>query len=158
MTDPRVEEICKGTTADQAKLREQETAAELTAQAGRFEHREGRAPSWWEFYRETLAPGGLLDRLCPPPRLRREFLGSQAYRAVLRVLTRMRERDARRRPPPGPQSVITVRLPKIVHDTLRNEAADHLVSLNQLCISKLLLPIPPELTPNSRLRENSPNP
>ena len=37
-----------------------------------------------------------------------------------------------------PTRVITVRLPKSMHDALKDEAYEHRTSMNKLCISKLL--------------------
>ena len=37
-----------------------------------------------------------------------------------------------------PTRVITVRLPKSLHEALRVEAHEHQTSMNKLCISKLL--------------------
>ena len=37
-----------------------------------------------------------------------------------------------------PTRVITVRLPKSLHEALRVEAHEHRTSMNKLCISKLL--------------------
>lgn len=38
--------------------------------------------------------------------------------------------------------VITVRLPAALHARLRDEADRHYISMNQLAIDKLLLPVP----------------
>jgi predicted HicB family RNase H-like nuclease len=43
--------------------------------------------------------------------------------------------------------VITVRLPKSLHESLRAEAHDRRTSMNKLCISKLLQVIDDELVP-----------
>jgi predicted HicB family RNase H-like nuclease len=40
--------------------------------------------------------------------------------------------------PDEPTRVITVRLPKCLHEALRAEAHEHRTSMNKLCISKLL--------------------
>lgn len=41
-----------------------------------------------------------------------------------------------------PNSVITVRMPAELHDRLKDEAHEHRRSMNQLCVQKLLLPLP----------------
>jgi predicted HicB family RNase H-like nuclease len=51
---------------------------------------------------------------------------------------------------PGAQEetrVITVRLPKSLHDALKAEAHEYRTSMNRLCISKLLQFIEDELVP-----------
>lgn len=40
-------------------------------------------------------------------------------------------------------SVITVRLPRAMHDELKDEAHDHRTTLNKLCVSKLAQQIDP---------------
>ena len=49
-----------------------------------------------------------------------------------------------------PTRVITVRLPKSMHESLRTEAHDLRTSMNKLCISKLLQVIGEEMIPNER--------
>ena len=57
-----------------------------------------------------------------------------------------------------PTRVITVRLPKSMHEYLRTEAHDLHTSMNKLCISKLLQVIGEDMIPNERLggSESSP--
>jgi predicted HicB family RNase H-like nuclease len=43
--------------------------------------------------------------------------------------------------------VITVRLPKSLHESLRAEAHDRRTSMNKLCISKLLQVVDGDLVP-----------
>ena len=43
--------------------------------------------------------------------------------------------------------MITVRLPKSLHEALRDEAHEHRTSMNKLCISKLLQFIDSEQVP-----------
>ena len=47
-----------------------------------------------------------------------------------------------------PTRVITVRLPKSMHEYLRTEAHDLRTSMNKLCISKLLQVIEEDMIPN----------
>jgi predicted HicB family RNase H-like nuclease len=50
-------------------------------------------------------------------------------------------------PPPGhpePTRTITVRLPRSLHESLREEAHAHQTSMNQLCVAKLNRPIDDE--------------
>ncbi|MEM1304746.1 MAG: hypothetical protein AAGG46_07605, partial [Planctomycetota bacterium] len=49
-----------------------------------------------------------------------------------------------------PTRVITVRLPKSMHEYLRTEAHDLRTSMNKLCISKLLQVIEQDLIPTER--------
>ena len=47
-----------------------------------------------------------------------------------------------------PTKVITVRMPKSLHEALRAEAHEHQTSMNKLCISKLLQFIDNEFVPD----------
>jgi len=46
-----------------------------------------------------------------------------------------------------PTRVITIRLPRSMHDALKTEAHEHETSMNKLCISKLLQFIDNRLVP-----------
>jgi hypothetical protein len=49
-----------------------------------------------------------------------------------------------------PTRVITVRLPKSMHEYLQTEAHDMRTSMNKLCISKLLQVVEQDMIPNER--------
>jgi len=79
-----------------------------------------------------------------------EFEQTQTYGTIQQMLAKLREANG---PPPEkgePNRVITVRLPKSLHDLLREEAHEHRTSMNKLCISKLLRMIDKELVPDDR--------
>ena len=63
------------------------------------------------------------------------------------MLTRLRERSSDNEIQQEATKVITVRLPKSLHDALKAEAHDHRTSMNRLCISKLLQFIDTQLVP-----------
>jgi hypothetical protein len=54
--------------------------------------------------------------------------------------------------------VITVRLPKSLHEALRHEAHNHKTSMNKLCISKLLQVIADDLVPSDLERRETEGP
>jgi predicted HicB family RNase H-like nuclease len=108
----------------------------------------GKGPDWVTFYREILGLSGLVRHTFPTRDLLNEFEQSDAYRDIQQMLTRLREK--------GPQDidlkeeptrVITVRIPKSLHEALRVEAHDHRTSMNKLCISKLLQYVDTQLVP-----------
>ena len=68
-------------------------------------------------------------------------------RKKLEMLRELREQATSAESTLEPTSVITVRLPKSVHDTLKTEAHEHRTSMNKLCISKLLQFIDSNLVP-----------
>ena len=54
------------------------------------------------------------------------------------MLTRLRKQRPPAKEEAEPTKVITVRLPKSLHEALSVEAHEHHTSMNKLCISKLL--------------------
>jgi predicted HicB family RNase H-like nuclease len=66
------------------------------------------------------------------------FKQTEGYQEILRMLAKLREQGPAAFQTAEPTRVITVRLPKSLHESLRDEAYEHHTSMNQLCISKLL--------------------
>ena len=107
-------------------------------------------PDWVTFFREILGLSGVVRRTYRTPHGLAEFERTETYAEILQMLTRLRERASGTEGPREPTRVITVRLPKSLHETLRVEAHEHCVSMNKLCISKLLQFIENELIPKER--------
>ena len=65
------------------------------------------------------------------------------------MLAKLRERSVGTPVPDDlePTRVITVRLPKSLHEALRAEAHERRTSMNKLCISKLLQVVDEQLIP-----------
>ena len=95
-------------------------------------------PDWITFFREVLGVDGLLRRLFATPEDLAAFEKTEEYNEIQLMLARLRERTAAAADGKEPTRVITVRLPKSLHESLRAEAHDRKTSMNQLCISKLL--------------------
>ena len=104
-------------------------------------------PDWITFFREVLGVDGLLRKLFPTPEELATFEKTEEYAEIQQMLARLRERTAAAADGKEPTRVITVRLPKSLHESLRAEAHDRKTSMNQLCISKLLMVIESELMP-----------
>jgi predicted HicB family RNase H-like nuclease len=105
-------------------------------------------PDWVSFFRDILGREGIVRVLCPNRDSLAEFERSSAYTDIQQMLTRLRERSVETATLPEPTRVITVRLPKSLHDALRAEAHDHRTSMNKLCISKLLQFIDNQFVPS----------
>ncbi len=116
-----------------------ETAAELF----------GVAPTWTAFYRETLGSDGVSRSLFVDADQIREYECSEEYSKVLEMLTVLRSRDLPENDPHEPQRMITVRIPKSLHDSICEEANELAVSVNKLCISRLLQKVDPTMIPTS---------
>lgn len=96
-------------------------------------------PDWVTFYRETLGLHGLVRHAFPAREALAAFERTAVYQEILHLLTQLREQGPTAvDEEEEPTRVITVRLPKSLHETLRAEAYEHCTSMNKLCISKLL--------------------
>jgi predicted HicB family RNase H-like nuclease len=109
-----------------------------------------RQPDWAVFFRRVLGVDGIVRRAFSTPQATAEFEQTEAYEEILMMLT-----DLRRQPPlplerQQPSQVITVRLPRAVHEALQVEAFERRTSMNKLCISKLLQYIDNQMIPAAK--------
>jgi len=109
----------------------------------------GLAPTWTAFYRETLGSDGVSRALFAKAEEAKGYECSPEHAKILEMLTVLRSRDLPENDPHEPQRMITVRIPKSLHDAICNEANDLEVSVNKLCISKLLQRIDLGMIPSS---------
>jgi predicted HicB family RNase H-like nuclease len=103
---------------------------------------------WVTFYREIFGLRGLVRHMFPSRDALATFEQTEAYQEILQMLTRLREQGNVATDPEEPTRVITVRLPKSLHEALRVEAHEHRTSMNKLCVSKLLQFIDNEKVPS----------
>lgn len=103
--------------------------------------------NWERVYQETIAPGGMIDKLTKEER--REFLKSDQYRATLAIIADLRKDGDSREA----TKVVTVRMPICIHEALAERAYQLRTSMNQLCLSKLLQAVDDDLVPG-HLRSN----
>ena len=106
-----------------------------------------RHNDWINFFREILGPDGLVRKMFSSPDDLAAFEKSDEHAAIQQMLTKLRERSGDSTED-EPIRVITVRLPKSLHESLKAEAHLHQTSMNQLCISKLLQLIDRDFVPN----------
>lgn len=106
--------------------------------------------SWVEFYREILGVEGVVHRLFPDADAMQRFRETREYDQIQQMLAALRSRDPAKIDAVEPQRMITVRLPKSLHDALRAEADQHDTSINKLCISKLLQAIDESRVPQEQ--------
>src|SRR5262245_59215020 len=95
-------------------------------------------PDWVTFFREVLGLGGIVRQMYPSAAALTEFEKTTQYAEIQQMLAKLRVEG-----PPVPEDkeptrVITVRLPKSLHEFLQVEAHEKCTSMNQLCISKLV--------------------
>ena len=70
------------------------------------------------------------------------------YAEIQGMVAKLREKSRYQTESNEPTRVITVRLPKSLHESLKAESHQRRTSMNQLCISKLLQIIDQELVPS----------
>jgi hypothetical protein len=104
-------------------------------------------PDWVTFYREVLGPRGIVRHTFPTREMLAAFEQTEAHQEILRMLAQLRGHGPTAMDTAEPTRVITVRLPKSMHDALKDEAYEHRTSMNKLCISKLLQFIDSEQVP-----------
>ena len=97
-----------------------------------------RKPDWVTFYREVMGIEGVIRRAFPSQQELLQFENSKEYTDIQQMVAKLRERAGEPSENREPTRVITVRLPKSLHETLRTEAHERKTSMNKLCISKLL--------------------
>jgi predicted HicB family RNase H-like nuclease len=108
---------------------------------------EKEGTDWATFFREVLGVNGIVHRTYPTPESLAEFEKSAQYQEIQQMLSKLREKNSAVPMSDEPTRVITVRLPKSLHEALRAEAHNRQTSMNQLCISKLLQIIDQQFVP-----------
>jgi predicted HicB family RNase H-like nuclease len=111
-------------------------------------------PDWVTFFREVLGIDGAIRKSFPGFEELTLFEQSDEFDSIQKMLVKLREKRTSTDPEAEPTRVITVRLPKSMHEYLRTEAHDLRTSMNKLCISKLLQVIGEDKIPNERSATN----
>lgn len=114
------------------------------------ERRYHQNPDWVTFFREVLGVDGVIRKSFPTFEELTAFEQSEQYEKIQKLLVKLREKRPTADSESEPTRVITVRLPKSMHEALRHEAHDMRTSMNKLCISKLLQVIDGDLVPSER--------
>jgi predicted HicB family RNase H-like nuclease len=107
-------------------------------------------PDWVTFFREVLGVDGMVRGSFASLEELAAFERSQEFEQIQKWLVKLREQRNATDTESEPTRVITVRLPKSMHEYLRTEAHDLRTSMNKLCISKLLQVIEQDLIPAER--------
>jgi predicted HicB family RNase H-like nuclease len=105
-------------------------------------------PDWVTFFREVLGLDGIVRRMYKDGAELTQFEQSEEYKNIQQMLAKLREKNGEPNgSPKEPTRVITVRMPKSLHEALKAEAHEMHTSMNKLCISKLLQVVDDELVP-----------
>ena len=102
---------------------------------------------WVTFFREILGVDGVVRRAFPTAPELLAFEQTREYQDIQQMVAKLREKPVEPADDREPTRVITVRLPKSLHEYLRNEAHERKTSMNKFCISKLLQMVDGELIP-----------
>ena len=109
-----------------------------------------RQPDWITFFREVMGVEGLVRKLFTTPEEFAAFEKSEEYAQIQAMIAKLREKSGSPADDKEPTRVITVRLPKSLHEFLKVEAHGRKTSINQLCISKLLQVIDEQSVPGEQ--------
>lgn len=104
-------------------------------------------PDWVTFFREVLGVDGAVRKIFPNTGDLLAFEQTGEYAEIQQMVAKLREKSREPLDDREPTRVITVRLPKSLHESLRNEAHERKTSMNKLCISKLLQMVEEGLIP-----------
>lgn len=102
------------------------------------ERLHGMEPEWVVFFREVLGVDGIVRRTFRDPSALTRFECTPEYARIRELLDDLRTRQSVKPTERETQRVVTVRMPRSLHETLKAEAEEMRVSINTLCISKLL--------------------
>jgi predicted HicB family RNase H-like nuclease len=107
-----------------------------------------------------LGSEGVVRKLFTNPTEMRAFEESSEFAELQEMVAAMRSEDSSKGDATEPERMITIRLPKSLHDALRIEADEMNLSINKLCISKLLQRIESRFVPiqQGRRRGRRPGP
>ncbi len=125
-------------TAMPAKALDSDTDHAAAAVLEVAERLHSITPEWVVFFREVLGVEGIVRRTFNTPEALVRFECSPHYARIREMLDDLRERQRERPAERDVQRVVTVRMPSSLHETLKAEADEMRVSINTLCISKLM--------------------
>ena len=97
-----------------------------------------QGPDWVTFFREVMGLGGIVRQAYKTQESFTQFEKTKEFQEIQRMLGELRKRRGGGPEEAEPTTVITVRLPRSLHESLKIEARDRNMSMNKLCIAKLL--------------------
>src|SRR4051812_5882417 len=93
---------------------------------------------WATFFREILGKDGIVAKAYPSPEALAAFKQTEEYAEIEKQFNQLRSKKGAAAAVTEPTKVITVRMPKCMHEYLIDEAEKNNTSMNSLCISRLL--------------------
>ncbi len=129
-------------------------AAQTLLQVARDLH--AMRPQWLEFFDRMLGVDGHIRRAFPEPEDLAAFECSPEYARIRELIDDLRSEQAASAPMRESRKVLTVRVPRSLHETLKAEAQQLGVSINQLCITKLIRILDEQELGDLRFEEENP--
>ena len=114
--------------------------------------------SWVIFFREILGINGVVRKLFSEPADLERFIAGEEFATLQEMLAAIRSQDQSKSDSAEPERMITIRIPRSLHDLLRVESESCDLSINKLCISKLLQPIESRFIPEQQGRRRGRRP
>jgi hypothetical protein len=94
--------------------------------------------NWVTFYREILGVEGIVRKLFPSLENQSVWEECAAFAEIHTMLSALRSHDTGKGDTVETLRMITVRLPVSMHEALKKESEERELSINKLCITKLL--------------------
>ena len=114
--------------------------------------------SWVVFYRLMLGAEGACRKLFPTTDELRYFEATDEFIELNEMVAALRSQDSAKGNTAEPERMITIRIPKSLHDVLKLESDEQDLSINKLCISKLLQRLRPQFVPEQKGRRRGRRP
>ena len=114
--------------------------------------------SWVVFFREVLGVDGVVARLFADPDDFKRFIAGPEFETLHEMLAAIRSQDQSKSDAVEPERMITIRIPRSLHESLQVESKACELSINKLAISKLLWPANPRFVPEQQGRRRGRRP
>ncbi|QDV43059.1 hypothetical protein Enr13x_29110 [Stieleria neptunia] len=114
--------------------------------------------SWVVFFREILGIGGVVKQLFSDQDEFKRFVAGPEFATLHEMLAAIRSQDQSKSDAAEPERMITIRIPRSLHESLQEESKACGLSINKLSISKLLLPANPRFVPEQQGRRRGRRP
>ncbi|MCC9601574.1 hypothetical protein LOC67_13535 [Stieleria sp. JC731] len=114
--------------------------------------------SWVLFFRAILGVDGVVRKLFQSEDEYARFITSEHYMQLQEMLAAIRSQDQSKADAAEPERMITIRIPRSLHEALQAESKTCGLSINKLAISKLLFPANPRFIPEQQGRRRGRKP
>ena len=116
--------------------------------------------NWVVFYRDILGVAGVVRQAFPTEEKYEAFQKTEQFAELQEMVAALRSQDTSKGDAVEQEKMITIRLPESLHKVLTAESESMNLSINKLCISKLLQPAEGRFVPvqQGRRRGRRPGP